>query len=98
MANKATTTKVVSTLEVTPGDALQIPTFQLLKEDGSVQKGAKLPDIDKELALKMFSTMQFIRLLDERMFAAQRQGRISFYLSSLGEEAASIGSAAAIEV
>ncbi|CUS48699.1 MAG: 2-oxoisovalerate dehydrogenase E1 component alpha subuit BkdA1 [Idiomarinaceae bacterium HL-53] len=97
MANKATTTKVVSTLEVTPGDALQIPTFQLLKEDGSVQKGAKLPDIDKELALKMFSTMQFIRLLDERMFAAQRQGRISFYLSSLGEEAASIGSAAALK-
>lgn len=98
MANKpATTNKVVSKLEVTPGDALQIPMFQLLKEDGTVHKGAKLPEIDKDLALKMFSTMQFIRLLDERMFAAQRQGRISFYLSSLGEEAASIGSAAALK-
>ncbi|WP_113906359.1 thiamine pyrophosphate-dependent dehydrogenase E1 component subunit alpha [Aliidiomarina celeris] len=89
-------TNVTSKLEVIPGHAVNIPVFQLLKEDGTVHKGAKLPAIDKELALKMFSTMQFIRLLDERMFAAQRQGRISFYLSSLGEEAASIGSAAAL--
>ncbi|MCO4320076.1 thiamine pyrophosphate-dependent dehydrogenase E1 component subunit alpha [Aliidiomarina quisquiliarum] len=91
------TTKVTSTLTVIPAHAVNIPMFQLLKEDGTVHKGAVLPEVSKELALKMFSTMQFIRLLDERMFAAQRQGRISFYLSSLGEEAASIGSAAAIE-
>lgn len=79
------------------GSALQIPMLQILKEDGTLHKGAKVPDIDKDLALKMFDTMQFIRILDERMIAAQRQGRISFYLSSLGEEAASIGSAAALD-
>lgn len=89
--------KITSELTVIPAHALSIPTFQLLKEDGTLHKDAKLPKISKELALKMFSKMQFIRLLDERMFAAQRQGRISFYLSSLGEEAASIGSAAALE-
>src|SRR5690554_6554151 len=89
-------TKVTSELTVIPAHAVNIPMFQLLKEDGTVHKGAVLPEISKELALKMFNTMQFIRLLDERMFAAQRQGRISFYLSSLGEEAASIGSAAAL--
>ncbi|MCC5855325.1 MAG: thiamine pyrophosphate-dependent dehydrogenase E1 component subunit alpha [Idiomarina sp.] len=94
---KAPKTQVTSELTVIPPHAVNIPMFQLLKDDGTVHKGAKLPDIDKELALKMFSTMQFIRLLDERMFAAQRQGRISFYLSSLGEEAASIGSAAALK-
>lgn len=77
--------------------ALTIPMLQILQEDGSVRKGAKAPELDKELALKMFDTMQFIRILDERMIAAQRQGRISFYLSSLGEEAASIGSAAALD-
>lgn len=88
---------VVTSVEVIDGDALRIPMFQLLDKDGTPHKDVKLPDIDKELALKMFSTMQFIRVLDERMIAAQRQGRISFYLSSLGEEAASIGSAAALQ-
>ncbi len=77
--------------------ALKIPMLQILKEDGTVHKGADAPEMDKDLALKIFDTMQFIRILDERMIAAQRQGRISFYLSSLGEEAASIGSAAALD-
>jgi len=90
-------TTISTKLEVISGNALDIPMFQLLKEDGTVRKGATLPKINKDKALKMFSTMQFIRYLDERMFAAQRQGRISFYLSSLGEEATSIGSAAALD-
>lgn len=89
--------EIVTEPQFLDGSALQIPMLQILKEDGTVHKGAKLPNIDKELALKMFDTMQFIRILDERMIAAQRQGRISFYLSSLGEEAASIGSAAALD-
>lgn len=89
--------EVVTTMKVIEGDALRIPMFQLLDKDGTPHKDVKLPELDKDLALKMFSTMQFIRVLDERMIAAQRQGRISFYLSSLGEEAASIGSAAALD-
>jgi 2-oxoisovalerate dehydrogenase E1 component alpha subunit len=89
--------EVVKSLDVIDGHALRIPMFQLMDKDGKPHDGVKLPDIDKELALKMFETMQFIRVLDERMIAAQRQGRISFYLSSLGEEAASIGSAAALK-
>lgn len=88
---------VVTSVEVIDGDALRIPMFQLLDKDGTPHQGVTLPEIDQALALKMFSTMQFIRVLDERMIAAQRQGRISFYLSSLGEEAASIGSAAALQ-
>src|SRR5690554_5199753 len=87
---------IVTKSEFIDGSALSIPMFQILAEDGTIRKGATVPEMDKELALKIFSTMQFIRILDERMIAAQRQGRISFYLSSLGEEAASIGSAAAL--
>ncbi|WP_420808506.1 thiamine pyrophosphate-dependent dehydrogenase E1 component subunit alpha [Aliidiomarina haloalkalitolerans] len=97
MAKDPQKTAVTTELQVISGNALDIPMYQLLKEDGTVHKGVKLPEIGKELALKMFSTMQFIRILDERMIAAQRQGRISFYLSSLGEEAAAIGSAAALK-
>ncbi|EKE84222.1 thiamine pyrophosphate-dependent dehydrogenase E1 component subunit alpha [Idiomarina xiamenensis] len=88
---------IVTEASFLDASALTIPMLQILKEDGSEHKGAKLPEFDQALAEKMFDTMQFIRILDERMIAAQRQGRISFYLASLGEEAASIGSAAALQ-
>lgn len=41
--------------------------------------------------------MKLVRLLDERMIAMQRQGRIGFYGAATGEEAAVIGSAAALQ-
>ena len=72
--------------------------FQILDEQGKVIEGAKVPDIDKETALKIFDTMQFVRVLDDRMIAAQRQGRISFYMQCLGEEAAITASAAALSI
>jgi 2-oxoisovalerate dehydrogenase E1 component alpha subunit len=40
--------------------------------------------------------MALVRAFDERMFRAQRQGKTSFYMKSLGEEAVSIGAAAAL--
>lgn len=79
------------------GDALDIPTFKVLKQDGTLYKGAAEPDWDKDFALKLYRDLVFIRVLDERMAGAQRQGRIPFYLGSLGEEAASVGSAAALK-
>ncbi|WP_028670648.1 thiamine pyrophosphate-dependent dehydrogenase E1 component subunit alpha [Saccharospirillum impatiens] len=79
------------------GDALDIPTFKVLKQDGTLYKGAQEPEFDKEMALKLYDDLVFIRVLDERMVGAQRQGRIPFYLASLGEEAASVGSAGALK-
>jgi len=76
---------------------VDIPMLQILQADGLPHAEAELPDIDKDTAIKAYKTMQFIRVLDERMVAAQRQGRISFYLASTGEEAACIGSAAALK-
>ena len=55
-----------------------------------------MPDIDQQLALKIYDTMVFIRVLDDRMVASQRQGRISFYMTCKGEEASIIGSAAGL--
>lgn len=80
------------------GDALNIPTFKVLKQDGSLYQGANEPDLSREEALKIYQDLVFTRVLDERMINAQRQGRIPFYLASLGEEAASVGSAAALEM
>lgn len=90
------TISTVHQAEFTSGHALSIPTLQILQDDGTLYPGATAPELDRDTALKMYHTMTFIRVLDERMLAAQRQGRISFYMQCLGEEAATIGSAAAL--
>lgn len=77
--------------------ALDIPTVRLLDGQGNLEKGAVEPDISQQTALKIYQTMRFIRALDERMQAAQRQGRVSFYMQCLGEEAAVTASAAALK-
>ncbi|MHB8417644.1 MAG: thiamine pyrophosphate-dependent dehydrogenase E1 component subunit alpha [Myxococcales bacterium] len=46
---------------------------------------------------KIYEWMIFLRLLDERMLTLQRQGRVGFYGSCFGQEAATLGSAAALE-
>ena len=40
--------------------------------------------------------MTLIPIVDNVLYQSQRQGRISFYMQSSGEEAAIIGSAAAL--
>lgn len=76
---------------------LDIPMLQILQPDGTTHKDSKIPDLDQHKANKILKTMHYIRVLDERMVAAQRQGRISFYLACTGEEASIIASAAALE-
>lgn len=53
--------------------------------------------IETPLLLRIYRTMLLTRLVDERMTTLQRQGLISFALSSLGEEACAVASAAALE-
>lgn len=78
------------------GHSVEIPILKILQQDGTVYDGAELPEIDQALAEKTYRALAFHRVLDERMIAAQRQGRISFYMSALGEEATSVGGAAAL--
>ncbi len=79
------------------GHSVDIPILKILQQDGSVYDGADLPEIDQALAIKIYKTLAFHRVLDERMVAAQRQGRISFYMAALGEEATTVGGAAALK-
>lgn len=92
-----TKSKTVYTPGFTDGAEYRIPTFKLLKQDGTLYKGGKAPEIDKEKALRIYHAMVTTRVLDERMLAAQRQGRLSFYMQCTGEEAAIIGSTAALD-
>lgn len=52
--------------------------------------------VSKEMAVKMYSEMVTLQTMDSIFYEVQRQGRISFYLTSMGEEAVNIASAAAL--
>ncbi|SDL74592.1 2-oxoisovalerate dehydrogenase E1 component alpha subunit [Franzmannia pantelleriensis] len=78
------------------GDEWQIPTFALLRQDGTLHTGAEAPALTQDQALRIYRAMRFTRVLDERMLAAQRQGRLSFYLQCTGEEATVVGATAAL--
>ena len=88
---------VVHTPTFIDGHSVEIPELKILKQDGSTYKGADMPEIDQALAIKIYQTLAFHRVLDERMVASQRQGRLSFYMTALGEEAASVGGAAGLK-
>lgn len=45
----------------------------------------------------MYKSMVRLSIMDQVMFDAQRQGRISFYMANTGEEASHVGSAAALQ-
>jgi pyruvate dehydrogenase E1 component alpha subunit/2-oxoisovalerate dehydrogenase E1 component alpha subunit len=66
-------------------------TLQVLEPDGTPV--GEEPELKDEDLLRMYRHMLLCRLLDERMMALQRQGRIGFYGTVTGEEAAVIGSA-----
>lgn len=52
--------------------------------------------IEPEKCLKMYKCMLLLNTMDKIMYDAQRQGRISFYMTSYEEEATHMGSAAAL--
>lgn len=87
----------VNNVDIIENGIIDIPMLQILGQDGTVHQDASEPELSQETAVKIYKTMQFTRVLDERMVAAQRQGRISFYLASTGEEASTVASAAALE-
>lgn len=67
------------------------PMFSVLDRFGKCLPAATDPLIDKEKMIKMYTVMTRVQILDDIFFNAQRQGRISFYMQSCGEEATQIG-------
>lgn len=54
--------------------------------------------ITKEMAVKMYRDMATLQTMDTIFYEAQRQGRISFYVTTMGEEAINVASAAALQM
>ena len=97
MSNAPLSNETVHRVSFLDKASLHIPILRVLQADGTTYENAVLPVIDQDLAAKIYDTCIFTRVLDERMLGAQRQGRISFYMTCTGEEAAIIGSVAALD-
>ncbi|OBR09307.1 Dehydrogenase E1 component [Colletotrichum higginsianum IMI 349063] len=80
----------------TPGDYPAVPTYRVVDQDGAIVDDAFVPDLGEEGIVKLYKDMVFISVMDLIMFDAQRQGRLSFYMVSAGEEALSVGSASVL--
>uniref|UniRef100_K3Y8M5 Dehydrogenase E1 component domain-containing protein n=1 Tax=Setaria italica TaxID=4555 RepID=K3Y8M5_SETIT len=76
----------------------RIKCYRVLDDDGKTISGSRFQEVSKEVAVKMYSEMVTLHIMDNIFYEAQRQGRISFYLTSNGEEAINIASAAALSI
>jgi pyruvate dehydrogenase E1 component alpha subunit len=60
---------------------------RVLDDTGKPLPGVAIPKIPDATLHKIFDTMLLTRIMDDRMMRIQRQGRLGFYMKSLGEEA-----------
>jgi 2-oxoisovalerate dehydrogenase E1 component alpha subunit len=76
-----------------------MPCFRIMDDLGRVVPGAEahVPALSREHAIACMHTMLRVNEFDKIFLDAQRQGRISFYLTGRGEEGATVGSAAALQ-
>ena len=69
--------------------------IRVLRDDMSLDPEHD-PGLSPDEVITIFRHMVLTRLIDERLVALQRQGRIGFHIGSVGEEAAILGSAYAM--
>lgn len=88
-----TTAAPTRTTDSVPPD---LGLFRVLRDDGTADPAAdpRLSDVD---LVRLHQQMLLIRTLDERCLRLQRQGRLAFYGTSTGQEAATVGSAFCLE-
>ena len=66
-------------------------------DDDHVAQGPWDPQLDKDTLVRALRLMVLTRAYDDRMQRMQRQGKVTFYMQALGEEAVSIGQGLAFE-
>lgn len=75
---------------------MEFTTLSYLGEDGTLSPNCKT-QIPNEILVRAYEIVCLTRHIDERMITLQRQGVISFALSSKGEEVCAVASAAALQ-
>jgi hypothetical protein len=71
--------------------------YRVLQGDGVLVSGAVEPEMSQERAVELMQLMIRLETMDQVFYDAQRQGRMSFYMTSAGEEAITIGTSSALE-
>jgi 2-oxoisovalerate dehydrogenase E1 component alpha subunit len=81
-----------------PAGAMRDLAYGLVRvlDDEGQAVGPWNPRLTPDVMRRMLRAMALTRAFDDRMFRAQRQGKTSFYMKSLGEEAVSIGASFAL--
>ena len=69
--------------------------IRVLDEQGSAV-GPWDPRLSPDVLRRLLRSMVLLRAFDDRMFRAQRQGKTSFYMKALGEEAVAVAAAFAL--
>ncbi|MEB2313427.1 MAG: thiamine pyrophosphate-dependent enzyme [Sorangiineae bacterium] len=70
--------------------------FRVLRDDGRTDPATD-PFLAADVLLRMYRELRRVRVLETRMVALQRQGRIGFYGSCTGQEATPIATAFALD-
>lgn len=70
--------------------------LKVISDKGTLEAGQKL-ELDPEKLVRLYRTMVLSREIDRQCLALQRQGRITFYGTCVGQEAAFAGSVFALE-
>lgn len=71
--------------------------YRILDIDGKIINEKDLPNLTDDQLLYLYRTMMFSRTIDEKTLSYQRQGRMLTYAPNIGQEAAQVGSAYAME-
>lgn len=79
-----------------PDDVQSMPIYRVLDRNGNILDKSQEPNFSLEYVQKMYRDMIQLSVMDKILYESQRQGRISFYMTNYGEEAAHIGSASGL--
>ncbi|HVF82707.1 MAG TPA: 3-methyl-2-oxobutanoate dehydrogenase (2-methylpropanoyl-transferring) subunit alpha [Sphingomicrobium sp.] len=71
-------------------------TLVRVLDEGGRAVGPWNPKLSPDTLRKMLRDMVTVRVFDDRMYRAQRQGKTSFYMKCTGEEAIAVATAAAM--
>lgn len=77
-------------------DTFSIERLEILDPQGNADESL-LPDLSREDFLRLYEYLVLSRAFDSRALSLQREGRIGTYPSILGQEAAQVGSAFALQ-
>ena len=80
-------------------DAMRGHAYELIRvlDENHAAVGPWDPRLDADTLRRMLRDMMTVRVYDDRMYRAQRQGKTSFYMKCTGEEAVAVAAAHALD-